>query len=109
MTDQRSKAAAEYRKWYWTREWKEKRKALLFAEPLCVFCLAQGLTTAATVADHVVPHRGDYELFWFGELQALCAPCHDNSKARKERGGYDCASDLDGYPLDPNHPVNRKK
>ena len=42
---------------------------------------------AATLADHVVPHRGDYALFWFGELQSLCKACHDIKKQRVERRG----------------------
>lgn len=37
------------------------------------------------MADHVVPHRDDYGLFWFGELQSLCKSCHDGKKQRAER------------------------
>jgi hypothetical protein len=55
--------------------------------PLCAMCLTEGRTTAATVADHVTPHRGDPELFWHGDLQSLCAACHSLFKQSEERGG----------------------
>jgi 5-methylcytosine-specific restriction endonuclease McrA len=42
----------------------------------------------ATVADHVIPHKGDESLFWdAGNLQGLCKRCHDSDKARIEAGG----------------------
>ena len=62
---------------------------------------------SANVADHIVPHRGNLDLFWEGELQSLCEPCHAITKQRRETVGYDCAAGLDGYPLDPHHPANR--
>jgi 5-methylcytosine-specific restriction protein A len=49
-------------------------------------CLAEGRATAATVADHLVPYRGDPELFWGGELQSLCATCHSLRKQSQEKG-----------------------
>jgi hypothetical protein len=39
------------------------------------------------VADHVVPHRGDPDLFWQGALQSLCATCHSLRKQSQEKGG----------------------
>jgi 5-methylcytosine-specific restriction protein A len=43
---------------------------------------------AATVVDHVVPHRGDAALFW-DEVNwaALCKRCHDAKTAREGRWG----------------------
>lgn len=101
--DDRSDEAKAYRRLYNTRAWRDRRLALLSAEPLCRYCKALGRITAATVADHIVPHRGDRELF-AGELQPLCQSCHSAVKQREERGGYHSAVDLDGYPIDPNHP-----
>lgn len=46
-------------------------------------CKAKGLVTLATVADHIVPHRGDRALF-MGALQSLCVPCHSVDKQREE-------------------------
>lgn len=73
--------------WHGTYRWKQRRLQQLQHQPLCVMCLAIGRATAATVADHVVPHKGDYELFWHGELQSLCKFHHDKTKQRIERKG----------------------
>ena len=64
---------------------------------------------AATVADHVVPHRGDPDLFWHGALQSLCAEHHDQAKQAEELVGYATAIDSrTGLPLDPAHPFNAR-
>lgn len=41
------------------------------------------------MVDHVVPHRGDKNLFWNarGNWQALCVSCHSR-KTVKEDGGF---------------------
>ena len=38
------------------------------------------LVTRATHVDHVKPHKGDWNLFCLGELQSLCASCHNSRK-----------------------------
>lgn len=75
------------RKWYSSKAWRGKggrRLRQLEEEPLCRLCPPQS-KRLAQIADHVVPHRDDYGLFWFGELQSLCKPCHDGKKQRAER------------------------
>jgi len=70
-------------------------------------CEAQGRITLATVVDHIVPHRGDRDLFFDPtNLQSLCKPHHDGAKAQMERGGWSSMADADGYPIDPNHHQN---
>lgn len=101
--DDRSEAARAYRRLYNNRAWRDRRASLLMAEPLCRYCAQVGRVTAATVADHVAPHRGEVELF-AGDLQPLCTPCHSRVKQIEENGGWSGACDLDGYPIDPNHP-----
>lgn len=65
--------------------WQQARERFLFANPLCVYCKAKGRVTAATVVDHIVPHRGDMDLFWDQSLwQPLCASCHSAVKQREE-------------------------
>jgi 5-methylcytosine-specific restriction protein A len=60
------------------RRWRRWSAAGLIAEPLCRVCLSQDITTAATVRDHIVPHRGNEDLFWSeANIQSLCKPCHD--------------------------------
>lgn len=92
---------------YNTRAWRHRRARQLFDQPLCVMCLARGMTTAATVADHVTPHRGDEELFFEGPLQSLCKSDHDSTKKMEESKGFSIEVGLDGWPIDTKHPVNR--
>lgn len=102
-----SSPSAEYRQWYKTARWQRIRAAQLRAEPLCCMCQARGRVTAATIADHVTPHRGDADLFWNGALQSLCKPDHDSRKRMQETRGYSNEVGTDGMPIDPNHPFNR--
>lgn len=58
--------------------WRKARAAFLRRNPLCVECMRKGVLTPATVVDHIIPHRGDKELFWNEEnWQPLCKSCHD--------------------------------
>jgi 5-methylcytosine-specific restriction endonuclease McrA len=77
--------AKPWRNWYASRRWKRRAADQLEREPLCRMHKAKGKAVAATVADHVVPHRGDPDLFWDGELQSLCGHCHSSAKQRQER------------------------
>lgn len=71
-------------------QWRRARDAFL-AEPdnaLCRMCLAADppRVTAASVVDHIVPHRGDRALFWDRRnWQGLCETCHNRHKQRLER------------------------
>ena len=68
--------------------WRKARASFLRMHPLCVMCQAEGLTVAATVVDHINPHRGDQRLFWdSSNWQPLCKPCHDK-KTATEDGGF---------------------
>ena len=92
---------------YGTAFWQRRRKLQLKHDPLCKFCEARGVATRATVADHVEPHKGDWNLFALGELQSLCEQCHNQTKRMIELRGYGLDVDDDGWPTDPNHPANR--
>lgn len=68
--------------------WQRARLRYLANHPLCVHCEARGEIRAATVVDHVDPHRGDMGKFWdVGNWQALCKRCHD-VKTATEDGGF---------------------
>lgn len=113
MSEQRSPEAQAYRAFYGSARWKRLREAQLRAHPLCAFCLQIGRVTAATVVDHIKPHKGQGGLFFSRDnLQSLCDAepwrCHSRRKQSIERLGYDTAIGLDGWPVDPNHPANRK-
>lgn len=79
-------AKSQYANWYADRRWRKKREAQLLKEPLCRYCQELGRITAATIADHIEPHRGDRTAFWQGKLQSLCGPCHSSVKQREENG-----------------------
>ncbi len=56
------------------------------ANPFCVKCFDQGKMVEATVVDHIVPHRGEHELFWDqSNWQPLCKTCHDKKTMREDR------------------------
>ena len=93
------------------RRWRRRRAAQLAEHPLCAMHLkVTGQLVMATVADHIVPHRGDPVLF-AGSLQSLCASCHNQIKQRVERGGDDYmrGCELRGNPVDPRHPWYRAR
>jgi hypothetical protein len=93
---------------YDSQRWRRRRRAWLRAYPLCVTCKAVGRIEAARVCDHVVPHRGDLELFHNGEIQGLCLECHNNTKQQMETKGYSKEVGTDGWPVDPRHPINMR-
>ena len=94
----------EANRWYGLMRWKKRRAAQLRQHPLCKLCMDKRLVVPATVADHVVPHQGVRQLFEFGELQSLCAACHDSIKRTVEQRGYSTEIGLDGWPVDRDHP-----
>src|SRR5262249_14953062 len=94
---------------YDSKRWRTRSKQQLQAHPLCAFCLADSQITAATIANHVVPHRGNPALFYYGALQSLCRHHHDTTKQQIETRGYFKGVGNDGWPLDQNHPANKPK
>ena len=67
-------------------KWQKARERHLADQPLCTYCDRQGLVTAASVVDHITPHRGDMTLFWDqANWQSLCASCHSSVKQREEQ------------------------
>ncbi|WP_390844186.1 HNH endonuclease [Anatilimnocola floriformis] len=68
---------SSYRRGY-DHHWRAARIQFLRQHPLCVECQSVGIATAATVVDHVTPHRGCYALFWNqSNWQSLCERCHN--------------------------------
>lgn len=87
----------EYSALYKTPKWKQVRKAWLKLNPWCAWC---GPGKIATIADHIIPHKGNEELFWdTTNLQSLCKHCHDSVKKRLENNGEATVrTGIDGYP-----------
>jgi hypothetical protein len=89
------------RVWYGSSRWKRKRAQQLQLEPLCAACAKRGRVTAARVADHVEPHRGDPVKFWEGALASLCVPCHSGDKQALEKSGRKVQHfGADSYPIE---------
>lgn len=108
--DVKRRAEQPWRAWYKDPRWVKGREQHLWANPLCVMCLARGQTTAARVVDHIIPHRGDAQLFFDPmNWQSLCDHDHDVHKQRLEQRGYSDQLDADGWPVDPLHPANGGK
>lgn len=93
---ERSRGSSNARGYTW--QWSKRARQFLECYPLCGMrpgnvlpvesvCYAAGIRTPATVVDHVIPHRGDPDLFAdsVGNWQALCSSCHSH-KTRTERG-----------------------
>lgn len=71
----------------YTYAWQKARAGHLLSHPLCVYCDRLGRVTAATVVDHIEPHRGDMTLFWDrSNWASLCTTCHSSVKQREEAG-----------------------
>ena len=81
--------------------WQKARASFLAAHPICVMCKADGTLTPANVVDHVIPHRGDKNLFWdTANWQSLCARHHNSDKRRIESGKEARPTiGLDGWPV----------
>lgn len=84
MHDARRGSAAD-RGYGW--RWQQARLVFLAQHPLCRPCESVGRVMAATIVDHIRPHRGDQALFWdAGNWQPCCAACHDRKTATEDGG-----------------------
>src|SRR5690606_6690704 len=75
----------EIARWYSTARWRRRREQQLADEPRCVACLAEGVVTEATVADHI-ERATDEHSFWYGELQSLCGTHHQAKRQAESKG-----------------------
>lgn len=68
-----------YRTDAWT---KDLRPRQLFLEPWCRECTKHGRRVRATDVDHIVDHKGDWDLFADeANLESLCHSCHSKKTA----------------------------
>jgi len=72
----------------YTSVWNRESKQFLKENPLCVYCLKEKKVVESKVTDHIIPHKGNMDLFWDrNNWQALCKRCHD-MKTVREDGGF---------------------
>lgn len=70
-------------RFYASKAWRELRLIVLRDQPLCVDCLAKGLTVEAKHVHHIVELRQDWSrALDQTNLTGLCPACH-NAKRRK--------------------------
>ena len=70
--------------------WQKARDVFIRQHPLCEECKRNGHIETAAVVDHIIPHKGNRELFWDpANWQSLCVRCHGkktmNEGAFKEK------------------------
>lgn len=76
-------------------KWDKAAKGHLDRNPLCAYCALGGEDVAATLVDHLYPHKGNRWLFWLKELWvSSCDECHNRFKQRIERMGRLALDDL---------------
>lgn len=74
--------------WYSKPRWRRLRHRFLCEHPFCTHCLKNKKIIIATVVDHIIPHKGNTELFWDTDnMQSLCKKCHDK-KTATENGTF---------------------
>ena len=70
----------------YSTEWTQLAARFLAASPQCWGCASIGVTTRATMLDHIVPMADAPErLLETSNLQPLCKHCHDVVKRDLER------------------------
>lgn len=92
----------------YTAQWSRESKAYLQQHPWCIECARQGRATPATEVDHIVPHKGNRELFWDqSNWQGLCKRCHSIKTARED-GGFGNPSPYPALPpFSPSPPLGK--
>ena len=99
---------------YDSKEWKRARARFLALNPVCQ---APGCSADSARVDHKVAIKRGGAALDPANFQALCARHHNEKTARVDGGfGNKKAGDgpawkgvgVDGRPLDPNHPWNRR-
>jgi 5-methylcytosine-specific restriction endonuclease McrA len=95
---------------YASNEWRELRRAVLRANPVCA---VPGCGGRATHVDHIRSRRAGGAALDPSNLQALCHSCHSRKTARRD-GGFGAwtsdaplvavGCDARGRPNDLTHP-----
>lgn len=72
----------------YSRAWDLASKGHVRNDPLCRYCLLIGEHRAATLTDHLYPHRRFEGVFWIKTYWiSCCDDCHVVFKQRIERKG----------------------
>lgn len=85
--------------------WRKLRALVLSEKPLCEHCERRGWIVQATDVDHKDndPSNNDRD-----NLASLCHSCHSHKTMASMGCNVYMGCDLNGMPLDPDHPWNRE-
>lgn len=85
--------------------WRKLRGLVLSEKPLCEHCERRGLIVQASDVDHIDedPSNNDRR-----NLASLCHSCHSHKTMASMGHNVYMGCDLNGMPLDPDHPWNRE-
>ena len=99
------------KRWYDSVRWRKVAKIHLDANPFCAHCEKRGIMDIpATIVHHNPPHEGVWERFWDSStFEGVCPSCHSGILRVAENHGYSQACDVDGFPIDFNHPFNKNR
>lgn len=83
-----SSRSDESKSWHWmylSPEWVDDlRPGQLLREPFCRECAKRGERVYATDVDHIVDHKGNWDIFTDrNNLESLCHSCHSRKTARE--------------------------
>jgi 5-methylcytosine-specific restriction protein A len=82
-----------WRKWYNTKRWLDMRQARLKlskwrCEQTGALLIGRVHEPNSPVLDHIIPHRGDPDLFWdVDNVQIVAKAWHDKEKQKQELAG----------------------
>ncbi|MBP0439598.1 HNH endonuclease [Tianweitania sediminis] len=80
-----------WRAWYGTARWQKLRESVWIRDGLVcqqtgILCIGKYPADNSPVADHIIAHRGDPELFWDpANIQTVSKGYHDRTKQSQER------------------------
>jgi 5-methylcytosine-specific restriction protein A len=69
----------------YNKRWTRAAALYRSQHPVCVMCERDGRVSPAECVDHIIPHKGDQELFWNERnWQGLCWVCHSQKTASEQ-------------------------
>ena len=82
---------------YNSKRWRDLRAVVLRKQPLCADPFKENCHQPTTVADHIVDHHGNQQLFYdYTNLQGLCKSCHSRKTGESHGKG--------GVNIEPGRP-----
>jgi len=97
----------DYQRLY-DRRWQRRRAQWLSTHPWCEECMKQGIYTPATEVHHLIPHRGNIDLFLGSPLESLCKSCHSRKTNKEVHGRGDKKVLSGGLSSAGGHPREKK-